>query len=169
MSKRTFDIAIARPTSSSGPASGSQHDHALYGGSRRLNMRYEYNEDSPAAFVELYPSWIPTIEEIKDVLKKVPGVTMVEWQTIKVCQGIVGSFYSARNVLVHTSIGPGSASPPIEFELTRHMHMKDKRVPFTVTALFKDPPKGLIPEAWGILLHATDGKQLSPMHVQEYW
>ena len=120
MSKRIFDIAMTRATSSIGPASGNQHDHALYGGSRRWNMRYGYNEDSPAAIVELYPSWIPTIEEFKDVLKKVPGVTMVEWQTTKVSQGNVGSQYSAKNVLAHTSIGPGSASPPIEFELTSH-------------------------------------------------
>ena len=90
MSKHIFDMAMTGATSSSGPASGSHHDHALYGGSCKWNMRYEYNEDSPAAFVELYPSWIPTIEEFKDVLKKVPGVTMVEWQTTKVSQGKCG-------------------------------------------------------------------------------
>ena len=74
-----------------------------------------------------------------------------------------------KNVLVHTSIGLGSASPPIEFEVTRNMHMANKSVPFTVTAMFKDPPIRLIGEAWRILLHATDGKQLLPQRMQECW
>ena len=38
----------------------------------------------------------------------------------------------------------------------------------TLTAMFKDPPNGLIGEAWGILRAATDGKQLLPGHVQAY-
>ena len=38
-----------------------------------------------------------------------------------------------------------------------------------MTAMFKDPPEGLLGEAWRILLAATDGKQLVPNHVQKYW
>ena len=34
--------------------------------------------------------------------------------------------------------------------------------------MFKDPPEGLIGEAWRILLAATKDKQLLPMHVQDY-
>ena len=59
--------------------------------------------------------------------KKVPGVTEVEWQTTKASEGNIGDHYSQRNVLVHTSIETGSASPPIGFELTRYMHMANKR------------------------------------------
>ena len=38
----------------------------------------------------------------------------------------------------------------------------------TLTAMFKDPPDGMVGEAWRILLAVTDGKQLLPAHVQEY-
>ena len=65
--------------------------------------------------------------------------------------------------------GPGSAGRPVEFELTRHQHMRGPRGKSTVTAMFKDPPEGLLGEAWRILLAATDGKQLLPDHVQKYW
>ena len=44
--------------------------------------------------------------------------------------------------------------------------MKD---PHTVTATFKQPPKGLIPEAWRLLLAATNGKLLVPSVAQQYW
>ena len=95
----------------------------------------------------------------------------MEWQTIKTSQGNVGRHWSEKNVLVHTSIGlhVGSANPPIEFEITRNMHLKDIRAPFTVTAMLKDPPTRLIAEAWRILLHATEKKQLFSTQVQEYW
>ena len=35
--------------------------------------------------------------------------------------------------------------------------------------MFKDPPEGLHGEAWRILLAVTEGKQLLPAHVQQYW
>ena len=35
--------------------------------------------------------------------------------------------------------------------------------------MFKDPPQGLVREAWRILLVVTDGKQLLPGHVLDYW
>ena len=93
----------------------------------------------------------------------------MEWQTAKTSQGNVGDHYCIQNLLVHSNIGgPGSASAPIEYELTRNQHMKDPHVCPTLTARFKDPTEGLIEEAWRILLAATDGKQLLPGHVQEY-
>ena len=51
------------------------------------------------------------------------------------------------------------------FELTRNRHMTDKISKETVTAMFKDPPNGLIAEAWRILLAATKEKLLSPEHA----
>ena len=69
--------------------------------------------------------------------------------------------YCEPNLLVYSSFaGPGSASPPIKFLLTRNQHLKHRNVKPTLTAIFKDPPEGLIGEAWRILLEATDSKQL---------
>ena len=91
------------------------------------------------------------------------------WQNGKASQGTGGDHYCEQNLLVYSNIaGPGSASSPIEFELTRNQHMKDPHVCPTLTARFKDPTEGLIGEAWRILLAATDGKQLLPGHVQGY-
>ena len=69
--------------------------------------------------------------------------------------------YCEPNLLVYSSFArPGSASPPIKFLLTRNQHLKHRNVKPTLTAIFKDPPEGLIGEAWRILLEATDSKQL---------
>ena len=54
------------------------------------------------------------------------------------------------------------------FVLTRNQHFKNRNVDPTLTAMFRDPPEGLLREAWRILLDATDGFQLLPMHVREY-
>ena len=85
----------------------------------------------------------------------------MEWQSTKRSQGSVGNHYCEQNLLVYSSFaGPGSASPPIEFLLTRNQHLKHRNVKPMLTAIFKDLPKGLIGEAWRILLEATDSKQL---------
>ena len=118
-----------------------------------------------SAFVELHPSWYPSKEEgpqeFKALLEAVPGVERVEWQTANASQGNVGNHYCEHNLLVYSNIvRPGFASPPIEFELTLNGQP-------TMTAMFKDPPEGLIGEAWRIHLEATDGKQLLPDHVRD--
>ena len=85
--KRLFHKALDDATSNaSRPTSGSQSDHVLYGGSRRLKHRYEYSSTSKSAFVECHPSFLPTPEEFKALLEKVPGVTQVKWQTTKTAQ-----------------------------------------------------------------------------------
>ena len=71
-------------------------------------------------------------------------------------------------VLSKLGMGPGSASSTIEFELTRNQHTRDKSAHPTLTAMLKDPPPGLIPEAWRILQFASAGKQLLPDLVQNY-
>ena len=159
-----------------GPASGSlEKQRGLpYGGSRRSECRFEYSPNSGSGFVELHPSWYPPKEEgpqeFKAWLEAVPGVERVEWQKGKASQRTVGDHYCEQNLLVYSNIaGPGSASPPIEFELTRNQHMTDPHVKRTLTAMFKDPPEGLIAEAWRILLAATKDKQLLPEHVQDYY
>ena len=168
--KRLFQQAVDDATAAAKkPASGSQGDHVLYGGSRRLKQRFEYSPNSKSAFVECIPSFMPTPGEFKALLEKVPGVKKVEWQTTMTSQKNAGKHYCEQNLLVYSSTGPGSASPPVEFELTRNQHMADTRATSTVTAMFKDPPEGLIGEAWRILLAATKGKLLLPGHVHQYW
>jgi len=56
------------------PASGSCDDHVLYGGSRRLKHRYEYDVNLKVALVECHPSFLPTPAEFKLLLEDVPGV-----------------------------------------------------------------------------------------------
>ena len=56
----------------------------------------------------------------------------------------------------------------MEFEVTRHQHMKDPKAPYTVTVMFKEPPKGLHAEAWRISLAVVKGKELLPDHVRQY-
>ena len=61
-----------------------------------------------------------------------------------------------------------SANKPIELELTLYQHSKDPEAPFTVTAMFKDPPPYLNAEAWRILRAVVKGKELLPEIVHEY-
>ena len=110
-----------------------------YGGSRQLANRWEYAEGAGAGFVELNPKYTPTSDEFFQMLKSVPGITDVRWNSTKTSQRNVGRHYMERNIVVVSDLGPGSASHPMEFELTRNDHMKDSRVPFTVTASFKEP------------------------------
>ena len=133
---------------------------------RRVKHRFEFGEHSRSGFVELEPSFYPPREQgpdlFKALLEGVPGVERVEWQAAKASQGNVGNHYCEHNLLVYSNIvGPGFASPPIEFELTLNGQP-------TMTAMFKDPPEGLIGEAWRILLEATDGFQLLPGLVRDY-
>ena len=105
----------------------------------------------------------------KALLEKVEGVDRVEWQTSKTWQRNEGNHYCERNLLVYSKmLGAGYDHKPMEFELTRHQHTDDPKVKPTLTAMFKDPPNGMVGEAWRILLLATKGKQLLPVHAQDY-
>ena len=89
------------------------------------------------------------------------GVERVVWHLRRMDQ---------QNLLVYSNIaGRSSASRPIEFELKRNQHVKNSNVKPTLTAMVKDPPVGLIGEAWRILLEVTNGKQLLPKYVQDYY
>ena len=90
----------------------------------------------------------------------------VEWQTSRT--PLLGHHYSKQHLLVYSSTGPGSARPPIEFVLTHFGHRRDRGGNDTVTAMFRDPPDGLLGEAWRILLAATTGKLLLPDWAQQY-
>ena len=54
----------------------------------------------------------------------------------------------------------------MEFELTRHNHL-DSATNFTVTALFKMPPKNLVKEAWRVLRGACMQSALLPEIVNQ--
>ena len=133
-----------------------QHQHDQQNDHHHQHDHYEYGVNSRAAFVECHPSFLPTPAECKSLLEAVPLVTKVEWQ------------WDVGNLLVYSSAGPASDSPPIEFELTRHQHFPARRATATVTIMFKDPPEGLLGEAWRILLAVTEGKQLLPAHALQY-
>ena len=143
--------------------------HMAYGGSRSQAQRWEYSEGSGAGFVELHPRHTPTDEEFFKMLQQVAGVTRVEWQSSKTSQNNISEgHHFKRNILVQSRLGPESASHPLEFELTRNQHMKDRRHPFTVTACFKEPSPDLVPEAWRILTKVVKGKELAPAHIAKY-
>ena len=167
------DAASASSAAKRLAPSGSLASRELYAGSRRENQRYEYSIKSKAAFVELHQGWYPHQSEgpqlFKELLEKVEGVGRVRWNTSKTSQGNKGNHYCKRNLFVYSQmLGPAYVHKPIEFELTRHQHTDDPKVKPTLTAMFKDPPNGMVGEAWRILLLATKGKQLLPVHAQDY-
>ena len=90
MAKPLFHQAV-QPLPSSWPASGSQNDHVLYGGSRRGKLRFEYSENSRSAFIDLHWDFMLTPEQFKAFLEEVQGVTEVQWHTTKTSQGNVGN------------------------------------------------------------------------------
>ena len=123
-----------------GPASGSLDGDEPYAGSRRVKQRFEYSENSKAAFVELHQDWYPHKNKgpqlFKELLEKVQGVDRVKWQTSKTSQGNEGNQYCERNLLVYSKmLGPGYDHKPMEFELTRHQHTDDPEVVPTLTAM----------------------------------
>ena len=149
------------------PGSGSS---APYGGSRTRKQRYEYSETSRAGFAELSPAFVMTGKQLFNKLSKVSGVKEVRWATPKSAQGNVSAgHYMEQNVLVYSSMGgSGSAKRPMEFEITRHQHLKGSSVPYTVTVMFKDLPQDMEAEAWRILMAVVKGKELLPEHVRNY-
>ena len=158
MAKRIFDDAMRK-----------MRVRKAYDGSRKEAARWEYSEETGAGFAELHPDHTPTDEEFFNMLQQVPDVTHVEWNSSKTSQGNPSkNHHMERNILVTSSRGPGSASHPLEFELTRNQHMKDKRLPFTVTACFKEPSPDLVPEAWRILAEVVKGRELFPAHIARY-
>ena len=175
--KRRFQETMGEEAASASNAakrlapSGSLASREHYAGSRRPNQRYEYSIKSKAAFLELHQDWYPDKNEgpqlFKELLEKVQGVDRVMWKTSKTSQGNEGNHYCERNLLVYSNmLGPAYVRKPMEFELTRHQHSNDPEVKPTLTAMFKEPPNGMVGEAWRILLLATKGKQLLPVHAQ---
>ena len=64
----------------------------------------------------------------------------------------------------------GSATQQfLEFEVTHNGHMSvNNPCPYTVSVMFKDPPRHLAPHAWGILRDVCRGKELFPNEVEDW-
>ena len=116
--------------------------------------------------MELAPNHLMKGDELFQALAAAPYVEKVEWKESKTSQGNEGNHYMEQNIKVFVV---GFPKMPLEFELSRHDHMKEKLgVNKTVTALFKTPPPALVGDAWRILMHVVRGKELLPSHAQEY-
>ena len=123
-------------------------DHE-YPGSRMLRHRYAYKQTSHAGFIELSPTTVLEEHQWKELLEGVPGVDHVETRP--------------HCFLVYPTLFPHMK---MEFCLTRCGHMRaGPEVPFTISAMFRDPPKKLRVEAWRILTEACAGKELLPNWV----
>ena len=105
------------------------------------------------------------ISKFRRALLAAPGVTQVALHPAgsKEKQGNIGNHYQDWNFAVHTKTSGGKY---LEFELTRHQH-QDNAEHFTVSALFKMPPKNLAKDAWVILRAACMQNALLPGIVNE--
>ena len=94
------------------------------------------------------------------------GVDQVRWHPkgSKADQGNHGDHYQPHNFMVHSKLFPGK---DMEFELSRHLHMKDPTKPFTITAMFRETAEELYLEAWRILAEVCKGKELLPNWVAQ--
>ena len=94
------------------------------------------------------------------------GVDRVFWHPkgSKADQGNDGNHYQPRNFIVHSKLFPGR---DMEFELSRHEHMKDRTKPYTSTAMFRETADELYLEAWRILAEVCKGKELLPIWVAQ--
>ena len=139
---------------------------------RAAKCRFHYNTDD-AAFIELKDEKMPG-PELFDLLRAILDVESVTWHTSKHDQGNPGTrapgepydgtgHVLERNIMVKSSLFPR----PMEFELTRSMHVPSRRG--TVSMAFKVAPKGQLLEAWRILMHAAEGKMLFPGEVRKWY
>ena len=128
---------IATLTADQGPGVASRDED--YDGSRKTSQRYAYSDQSRAGMVELHPLYLLTEEEFKSRLASAPGVASVVYKaTGKAEQGNVGDHFMERNLMVHLDC---DFDPPLEFKLIRHHHMvPGPNCPYTIMAMFKDPP-----------------------------
>ncbi len=92
------------------------------------------------------------IEKFRQAVLAVPDVVNVDPHPrgSKVAQNNEGNHFQPHTFALYSS---ASGKRFLEFELTRNNH-DDKAVNFTVAALFKLPPLGLVKDAWRIL-HAA--------------
>ncbi|CAK0799542.1 unnamed protein product [Prorocentrum cordatum] len=131
----------------------------------RQALPAQKSANSTAGFVELSPSHVMTPDSLHIALAADRAVRRAVRNSTKTSQGNVGSHYMEQNLLVYVA----GFERPVEFELTRHLHMKPAPGrSYTVTARFKQPPIGMEAVAWQVLLRITKGKELLPQWVQQY-
>ena len=139
-----------------------------YRGSRKRKQRFAFKETSRAAFIELAPEHVISVDQFQQRLEGVRAVDRVEWHPkgSKAQQGNRGKHYQKHNFMVYSKLSPCTG---MEFELTRNQHTKDPRRPFTISAMFKDTNEDLYLEAWRILAEACKGMELLPAWVADQY
>ena len=125
----------------------------------KQKQRFSYQRSSTSGFIELNGRL--EVDAWKKLLEGVQGVEKVVLHPkgSKEEQRNYGDHYQKHNFYVYSSAYP---SLGWEFELSRHQHSKDKRLKFTVTALFKNVgnrAKQLA--AWRILCASVAGRELT--------
>ena len=129
-------------------------------GSRKPSQRLGYQESSTGGCIELDGSL--AVDAWKVLLEGVQGVKRVVLHPkgSKEEQRNYGDHYQKHNFYVYSSAYP---SLGWEFELSRNQHSKDPRLPFTVTALFKNVGnRARQLAAWRILCASVAGRELLP-------
>lgn len=140
---------------------------------RRLAQRYRYSKGSRAGFAELRDDTVGP-EELKHLLENVQGVIWVapHKKGSKEMQGNASDGHiQQHNWQVMTQLLASQNKQPLEFEVTLNQHMKPGAlvgIRRTVTACFKEPPRGAVGEAWRVLLEAVDHLVLFPNNVQAW-
>ena len=121
-----------------------------YQGSRKRKQRFPFKEHSRAAFIELGPEHVLSVDDFKVLLEGVRGEDRAVWHSkgFKAHQGNPGRHYQMQNFLVYSMLFQDKG---MEFELTRDPHMKDPQRPYTISAMFRETIEDLSLEAWRIL------------------
>ena len=163
---------VGRSISGPSSASSKSTSYINYGGSRREAARARYKSRKwRAGVVALASTWVPTAEQLYEWLEDCQAlVERVEWQSNKVSQGQVGGYVPGRSIKVFPRRYPaGSATDQfLEFGITCHPRMGYYGCPYTLSVMFKDPPKGLALHAWRILRHICKGKELFPEELSAW-
>jgi hypothetical protein len=137
-----------------------------YQGSRKSKARYAYSDKSRSGFIELHPEHVILPAHFKEWLMKVQGVhdVILHPRGSKMAQGNMGNHYQEHNFHVYSKLWPAQ---PMEFELTRNLHSNGPKLPYTISAMFKEQNDDVYVEAWRVLAAACKGKELMPKLVAE--
>ena len=143
-----------------------------YRGSRLQKARYMYENTARANFIELGVEHQLSPDEFFDLLSQVTGVKTVSLSSqSKLEQNNPGAqdpnqrvrrqgHYQAQTFRVFSEVFPDDVRG-MEFELTENQHSKDRSLPLTISACYREQASNQRAlEAWRILRAAVSGKEL---------
>ena len=140
---------------------------------RRAAQRFRYSDGSRAGFIELQNDSVGP-DELKQLLQMVEDVLWVKPHR-KGSKAQQGNFSDGHlqqhNWEVMTTALAHSGKHPFEFEVTLNQHMKPNALagmPRTVTVCFKEPPIGMVAEAWRLLSGAVGHLALFPSSTAQW-